>query len=151
MSSIEGLRSPYDKTVGGLHHLGRMIDKIRLKQAGKLPEDFHRNYGLGPGLDGLLCGMLSVKFEAVEARVQAGGTDAEIGEWVLANGLRPSRAQTYIWNEFSRKVGWNDRVSAYLQNAMKEGGFEQSGVVTSLDLIEVSEGRVPPGAAVGKG
>lgn len=121
-----------------------MIDKIRLKQAGRLPEDFHRNYGLGPGLDGLLCGMLGVKFEAVEARVQAGGTDAEIGEWVFSTGLRPNRTQTYIWNEFSRKVGWNDRVTTYLQNTIKEAGLAQSGVITSLDLIEVSEGRVPP-------
>ncbi len=150
MSRIEGLRSPYDKTIGGLHHLGRMIDKMRLKQAGKLPEDFHRNYGLGLGLDGLLCGMLGVKFEAVETRVQAGGTDAEIAEWVFATGLRPNRMQTYIWNEFSRKVGWNDRVTVYLKNTIKEAGFESSGVGTSLDFIEVSEGRVPPPPATGK-
>ncbi len=51
MPQVEGLRSPYDKTAGGLHHLGRMLDKIRLKQAGRLPEDFHRNYGLSGGLD----------------------------------------------------------------------------------------------------
>ena len=38
MPRIEGLRSPYDKTIGGLHHLGRMCDKIRLRHAGKLPE-----------------------------------------------------------------------------------------------------------------
>lgn len=144
MPPVDGLRSPYDKTIGGLHHLGRMIDKIRLKQAGRLPEGFHRNYGLSVGLDGLLCGMLGVKFEDVEARVLAGGADAEIGEWVLANGLRPNRTQAYIWNEFSRKVGWNDRVTAYLQNLMKEAGLADRGVVTSFNLIEVSEGRVPP-------
>jgi hypothetical protein len=151
MPHVEGLRSPYDKTVGGLHHLGRMMDKMRLKQAGKLPEDFQRNYGLGPGLDGLLCGMLGVKFEAVEARVHAGGADAEIAEWVFTTGLRPNRTQTYIWNEFSRKVGWNDRVTAYLQNTIKEAGFESSGAITSLDFIEVTEGRVPPPAVTGKG
>jgi hypothetical protein len=37
MPAVEGLRSPYDKTAGGLHHRGRMIDKIRLRQAGRLP------------------------------------------------------------------------------------------------------------------
>ena len=60
MPAIDGLRSPYDKTVGGLHHLGRMLDKIRLQVAGKLPEEFHRNYGLSVGLDGQLCGSESV-------------------------------------------------------------------------------------------
>src|SRR5688572_8121263 len=58
MPRVEGLRSPYDKTLGGLHHLGRMLDKIRLKEAGTLPEHFHRNYGLSIGLDGQMCGFL---------------------------------------------------------------------------------------------
>lgn len=65
MPRVAGLRSPYDKSVGGLHHLGRMLDKIRLKQAGNLPDDFHRNYGLSIGLDGQLCGFLDVKFADV--------------------------------------------------------------------------------------
>ena len=69
MPAVEGLRSPYDKTAGGLHHLGRMLDKMRLKPAGKLPSDFVRNYGLTFGLDGILCGFLNVKFEEIEVRV----------------------------------------------------------------------------------
>ena len=77
MPRVEGLRSPYDKTLAGLHHLGRMLDKIRLRQASRLPPDFHRNYGLSVGLDGQLCGFLNVPFEEIVARVQAGGTDEE--------------------------------------------------------------------------
>src|SRR5262245_2064407 len=123
MPRVEGFRSPYDKTLGGLHHLGRMVDKIRLKLAGKLPEDFHRNYGLSVGLDGQLCGFLNVKFEEIETRITQGGTDEEIAEWIFARGLRPNRTQTLVWNEHSRKLGWNDRVSAYLQNIKKESGL----------------------------
>ena len=66
MPAIAGLRSPYDKTIGGLHHLGRMFDKIRLMQAGTLPSDLHRNYGLSIGLDGLLCGFLGLEFASIE-------------------------------------------------------------------------------------
>ena len=73
MPIVEGLRSPYDKNAGGLHHLGRMLDKMRLKLAGRLPADFERNYGLTFGLDGILCGFLNVKFEDIEARVAQGG------------------------------------------------------------------------------
>jgi hypothetical protein len=146
MPRVEGFRSPYDKTIGGLHHLGRMIDKIRLKQAGKLPQDYHRNYGLSVGLDGQLCGFLNVKFEDVETRVLQGGTDEEIAEWIFAHGLRPNRSQAHVWNEHSRKLGWNDRVTAYLQGIKKEWGIENLPSCTSFDLIEIGEERPPPPA-----
>lgn len=144
MPRVEGFRSPYDKAAGGLHHLGRMLDKIRLKQAGRLPEDYHRNYGLSVGLDGQLCGFLNVKFEDVEARVAEGGTDAEIAEWIFARGLRPNRMQALVWNEHSRKMGWNDRVSVYLTNIRKEPGCEHHTALTAFDLIEQTEDREPP-------
>lgn len=148
MPAIPGLRSPYDKTAGGLHHLGRMFDKIRLKQAGALPEDMQRNYGLAIGLDGILCSYLGVAFAAFEARVQAGGTDAELAEWVFAEGLRPNRMQAVVWNEYTRKLGWNDRITPYLQKQLRDEGIDPAQVVTSLDLIEVTEGR-PAAAARG--
>jgi hypothetical protein len=144
MPAVEGLRSPYDKSAGGLHHLGRMLDKIRLRQAGRLPGDYDRNYGLSVGLDGQLCGFLGVTFEDVEARVQQGGTDEEITEWIFSRGLRPSRAQVHIWNEHSRKIGWNDRVSSYLAKVKQEEGHaHRTDVVTSFDGIELREGRLP--------
>ncbi|MFI5337021.1 MAG: DUF5069 domain-containing protein [Opitutales bacterium] len=144
MPAVEGLRSPYDKTAGGLHHLGRMLDKIRLRQAGRLPEDYHRNYGLSVGLDGQLCGFLGIEFKEVEARVQAGGADAEIAEWIFSRALRPSRTQAHIWNEYLRKFGWNDRVTAYLRGLQQEMGLGDVPPCTALDLIELNEGRTPP-------
>lgn len=144
MPRVEGLRSPYDKTVGGLHHLGRMLDKIRLMQAARLPEDFHRNYGLSVGLDGHLCGFLNVKFEAVAAKVQEGLADDAVTEWIFATGLRPNRMQATVWNECSRKFGWNDRVTAYLAGIRREPGLGHITALTSFDFIEQTEGREPP-------
>lgn len=144
MPRVEGLRSPYDKNLGGLHHLGRMIDKIRLKHAGRLPEDFHRNYGLSVGLDGNLCGFLGVKFEDIDARVVRGGTDEEIVEWIFAQGLRPTRAQANVWNEYSRKFGWNDRVSSFVAKIKAESGLAAHPACTTFELIELSEDREPP-------
>jgi hypothetical protein len=146
MPQVEGLRSPYDKTLGGLHHLGRMLDKIRLKQAGRLPEDFHRNYGLSVGLDGTLCGFLGVKFEDIEARVQQGGTDEEIAEWIFARGLRPSRTQANVWNEYIRKLGWNDRYGSFIAKIKAEIGRVDHPACTTFELIELTEGREPPAA-----
>lgn len=144
MPRVEGLRSPYDKTLGGVHHLGRMLDKIRLMQAGKLPEHFHRNYGLSIGLDGQLCGFLNVKFDDVVAQVQAGGADVDVAEWIFGTGLRPNRMQTHVWNEHSRKIGWNDRISAYSAKMKLEPGWEHITATTSFDMIEQSEEREPP-------
>lgn len=143
MPVVEGLRSPYDKSLGGLHHLGRMIDKIRLKHAGKLPEQFNRNYGLSVGLDGQLCGFLGVSFNEVEARVLAGGSDAEIAEWILSRGLRPNRTQTFVWNEHSRKLGWNDRITPFLQKQLAEAGLPPGAATVSFDFLELDEGRAP--------
>jgi hypothetical protein len=145
MPRVEGLRSPYDKTLGGVHHLGRMLDKIRLMQAGQLPEHFHRNYGLSIGLDGQLCGFLNVKFDDVVAKVQAGAADADVAEWIFSTGLRPNRMQIHVWNEHSRKIGWNDRVSAYTAKVRQEPGWEHITAGTSFDMIEQSEEREPPG------
>lgn len=142
---IEGLRSPYDQNAGGLHHLGRMLDKMRLKAAGKLPEDFQRNYGLSFGLDGQLCGFLGVEFTAIEARVLQGGTDAEIAEWIFSQGLRPNRQQARVWNEYIRKLGWNDRGAAVIAKVKQESGLtHRDDIETIFDGIEALEGRPSP-------
>lgn len=143
MPQVEGLRSPYDRKAGGVHHLGRMIDKIRLKAAGRLPEDYHANYGLPVGMDGHLCGFLNVEFNDIEARVLEGGTDDEIVDWIFSRGLRPTKMQIRIWNECSRKFGWNDALSKYIQTWKTESGLGDRAIFTSFDLIEAQEGREP--------
>ncbi len=119
-----------------------MIDKIRLKGAGALPEGYHRNYGLSVGLDGQLCSFLNVKFEAVEARVLVGGTDAEIAEWIFAQGFRPNRTQTLVWNEHSRKLGWNDRLTSFIAKVKADSALaHRTDLLTTFDLIDANEGR----------
>ena len=141
MPRVEGFRSPYDRKAGGLHHMGRMMDKIRLMQAGRLPERYHPNYGLGAGLDGQLCGFLGVPFKDIEARVLEGGTDDEIVEWIFSHGLRPNKVQTRIWNECSRKFGWNDAISGYIRRWKEEDGVTDVPECTSFDLIDLYEER----------
>ena len=50
-----------------------------------------------------------------------------------------------MWNEFTRKVGWNDRITPYLQKQIADEGLPADAAQTSLDLIELSEGRPPLG------
>ena len=88
---VEGLRSPREG-VGGLVYFGRMVDKLRLEQAGKLPEDYRAN--LGEGFDKACCDFLGVSYEKLRTRVREGGTDEEIlvgvGRWV-GRGIRRRR------------------------------------------------------------
>ena len=138
---VEGLRSPYQK-VANLYHLGRMLDKIRLQQAERLPSEYLPNFGLSAGLDGHLCGFLSVEFSAVCERVRQGGTDDEIAEWCFQRGLRPSKMQGRIWNEFARKFGYDDVAAKFLARVKAEDGLEhRTDIVTTFELIDLREGR----------
>src|SRR6185295_847208 len=138
---VESLRSPYQKLCG-LYHLARMLDKIRLHQAGQLPAEYHPNFGLSAGLDGHLCGFLGVEFAAVCERVWQGDSDDEVAEWCFQRGLRPTKMQTRLWNEFSRKFGWNDAAGKLVERVKREDGLEhRTDVVTAFDLIDLREGR----------
>lgn len=139
--NVPNLRSPYDQ-VGGLYHFGRMLDKIRLHQAGQLPADYAANFG--GGFDGRTCSFLGVKFDAVVARVQEGGTDDEIFAWCCGTGRRPTADEIEVFNDFMKKRGWNDAASERLAQRVRELGPQWVGKVhTFFDLIEADEGRPP--------
>lgn len=135
-------RSPRIK-VGGLVHFGRMLDKIRAHQRGELPDEYHPNLGLSMGLDGMLCAFLNVPFEEVSRRVGEGGSDEEILEWCFTrSGFRPSKMQARIWNEFARKLGWDDAAGRFLDRVRAEEGITREDLITSFDLIDFREGRL---------
>jgi hypothetical protein len=136
---VPGLRSPYEQ-VGGLYHFGRMLDKIRLHAAGRLPADYHPN--LGVGFDGRCCSFLGVKYEDVVARVKLGGSDEEVLQWCFQNGRKPTEDEIEVWNAFMSKRGWRDGASARLAQRKKEDGLEnRADVQTFFDLIDADEGR----------
>lgn len=138
---VNGLRSPFQKG-SGLYHFSRMLDKIRLHQAGQLPEEYHPNFGLRAGLDGHLCGFLGVEHADVYERVRQGGSDDEVAEWCFQRGLRPNKMQLRIWNEFARKFGWNDVAAKFLARMKQEDGLEhRTDIVTAFELIDLREGR----------
>ncbi len=119
-----------------------MFDKIRLHAAGRLPADFQAN--LGTGFDGRAIAFLWIDYPALVERVKAGGEDDEIAEWCFARGRRPSAEEIEIWNDFMRKRGWNDEVSAKLIQRKAEGGFEnRDDIQTMFDYIDLDEGRDP--------
>lgn len=138
---IPGLRSPHE-TVGGLVFFGRMLDKIRLDAAGRLPP----GYNLGdksPGFfDGRLCRFLRVRYDALREQVLAGATDEQALEWCFSNGRRPDDEEIAMFNDFLRKRGWNDDASQFLEQRKKQFGLaDRADIQTSFDLQDADEGR----------
>ena len=139
-TTIPGLRSPADQ-VGGLVHFGRMIDKIRLHHAGKLPPDFVSN--LGGGFDGRCVHFLRVSYHALVDRVLAGdASDEEVLEWAMQTGRRPDEEETEVWNGFMSKRGWKDEASQRLGERKVESGFQdRADIETFFQYIDADEGR----------
>jgi gluconokinase len=133
--------SPYEK-VGGIVWFPRMLRKIRLRAEGKLPEDYHPYMGMG--FDGRCLRFLRVDYEALVARVLAGGTDAEVLEWCFMRGHRPTEDEILIWNEYMVKRGWRDtdEPPTELQEYKEKYGLgHRTDILTFFDFYEVDEGR----------
>lgn len=135
------LRSPSEK-VGGLFYFGRMLDKIRLHARGELPSDYHPN--LNKGFDEKTVKFLRIGYDDLVARVKQGGSDEEILEWCFTVGRKPTDDDIHAWNEFMRKLGWNDEVSEIVARRKAEAGMaDRSDIRTSFEFIDADEGRLP--------
>lgn len=134
-------KSAYEKT-GGMMYFPRMLDKIRLHEAGKLRVDFIEN--LGRRADGWCVGFLQVSYAQLKARVLTGGSDEEILQWCFTQGRALNEIDLMLWNSFMTKLGWNDFYSARLQQGKTESGLaEREDIVTMVEYFEVDEGRKP--------
>jgi gluconokinase len=147
MPSVSGLRSPYAK-VGRLVYFGRMLDKIRLHAAGRLPTEYQTNLGeVRPNLcDARCCRFLGVKYASLAARTLTGGTDEEVLAWCEARGTPRTDEECDIWSRFMMKAGWRDDRSSVLQDRIREYGLAGKPIHTFFDLFDFDEGRDPAAA-----
>jgi hypothetical protein len=141
---------PYPRSpkifLGGIAHLGRFIDKIRLRHAGRI-QDY--NY-VTVGFDKHLIDFLKIDPKAFEERVLAGGTDADLLEWVRTHGGNPSEQQIAQWSEGLLSSGPKDeparqRFQGRLQDIAAKRGLSVDAlpaVATWADVIELDEGRL---------
>lgn len=136
---MNGLRSPAEP-VGGIVYFGRMLDKIRLHQAGALPPDYHAN--LGGGFDERCVHFLRCSYSSLTDRVKEGGADEELLAWAFGEGQRPDDEQIEVWNEFMRKRGWNDPASPALAQRKAQAGLSHcADIQTFFAFIDADEGR----------
>ncbi len=144
MPHVPGLRSCYS-TVGRLVYVGRMLDKIRLHAAGKLPPDYVANLGDAQFyvLDGRCCRFLGVAYAEIKERALEGGDDEEILAWAHARGTARTDEECHMWNRFILKLGWRDERTAVLPERIRDSGLAGKPIETVIDHIEYDEGRDP--------
>lgn len=143
---IPGLRSPYDQ-VNGLVYFGRMLDKIRLMAAGRLPEGWQPMRGAVKGsFDWRCCEFLKIDYAALEAETLKGGSDESLLAWAYATGRQPTEQEIEVWNGFMTKRGWRDAGTQRLNERLEEIGLPPGTVQTMFEFIEIDEGRLVPGA-----
>ena len=142
MSFVPGLHSPYAK-VSRLVYFGRMIDKIRLHAAAKLPEaDYAAN--LGKGFDSRCCNFLRIHYEELKTRVLRGDlNDEQLLAWADERGGRRSDEECEVWNGFMMKRAWRDASADVLARRIKESALESKPVMTMFDYLDFDEGRDP--------
>jgi len=144
---IPGLRSPFDQ-VNGLVYFGRMLDKIRLAAAGKLPEEWQpmRGTSMKGSFDWRCCLFLKIDYTALEAETLKGDkTDAEMLEWAFQHGRRPDDQEIEVWNAFMTKRGWRDAGTQRLNERLAEIGLPAGTVQTMFEFIDLDEGRLKIG------
>lgn len=142
MPAVPGLRSCYAK-VGRLVYFGRMLDKIRLHAAGRLPAEYHAN--LGNGFDARCCTFLGVAYADLVTRVKQGGSDEDILSWCHERGGARTDDECHVWSRFLSKVGWRDDRTPVLRQRIVEYGLAGKNLTieTFFDLNEYDEGRDP--------
>ncbi|MBX3329613.1 MAG: DUF5069 domain-containing protein [Nitrospira sp.] len=132
--------------LGDIAHLGRFIDKIRLRNAGQI-QDY--NY-ITVGFDKYLIDFLGIDAKAFEQRVLAGGTDEELLAWVTVNGRKPSDQEVAQWSQRLLASGPKDDAARQrFQGRLKDIAAKRGVPVSSLppattwaDVIELDEGRL---------
>ena len=145
MTTAQYPRSPKEQ-VGGLCHLGRLIDKVRMRNAGQI-QDY--NY-LTVGFDKYLLDKMEIKGEDFEKRVLQGGTDAEIADWVQANGKALTDEEKAEWNNMVLTFGPKapmaqqafDRNLAAIAEKRGVSVDQLPSIKTWFELIEHDEDRM---------
>jgi len=143
---IPGLRSPHEQ-IKGLVYFGRMLDKIRLGAAGKLPEAWQAMRGAHDKgtFDARCCRFLQVDYTALEAEtLKNNKSDEQLLEWAFRHGRRPSEEEIEIWNAFMTKRCWRDAVTHRLHQRLADIGLPPGTVQTMFDFIDLDEGRRTP-------
>ena len=125
----------------GWMHLPRLIDKIRLQQAGKLHPDYQPNFC--KGFDGRWLEAAGVDAEKFIEVVRNSVTDGEVCDWVLKNVKQPDSVKAA---HRERMLNYPKKDDAEMQARLKArkeaaGMSNRDDIQTFVDFIDADEKR----------
>ena len=145
MTARQYPRSPKEE-VNGICFLGRLIDKVKMRNAGQI-QDY--NY-LTAGFDKYLLDKLEIKGEEFEKQVLEGGSEEDVANWVKENGKVLTEEEKAEWNNMVLTFGPKapmaqqafDRNKAALAEKRGVSVEDLSHITTWCSLIEHDEDRM---------
>lgn len=130
----------------GVVYFARMIDKIRLHAAGRLPADYVGHLGNTDitSFDSRFCRFWGLDYDQVKARALQGGTAEEIFDDLFAGRQPLNPEQVFVWNLFLLKRGWRDSGTPGVVAEKAAAGFaHRDDIHTYVDMHDAEEGRAP--------
>ena len=132
--------------LGGIAHLARFIDKVRLRHEGQI-QDY--NY-LTTGFDKYLIDFLEIDPDRFAERVLAGKTDEELLEWIRHHGRQVTEEEITEWTQglLTRKPNdeaTRQRFQGRLAEIAKKRGVPVEAlprITTWAEVIELDEERL---------
>ncbi len=135
--------SDYVET-SGINFFARMLDKIRLKAQGLLPDGYNLGLSDPTCFDARFCRFWEIDYDKLRPKTLEGGTNEELLNWCFNGRKFPNQDQILVWNSFLIKRGWRDDGSASLALDKAESGFsDRDDIQTYVDFHDVDEGRAP--------
>src|SRR5437763_15483457 len=95
----------------GLIYFARMLDKITLKSAGKLPPDYFTGVEDSTHFDARCTRCLGWNYYELVKRKLQGGSTEEILEWCFVRDRRPSDEEVSVLYAFLIKRAWRHETS----------------------------------------
>lgn len=137
------LRSPREM-LGGYVILPRLIDKVKLSEAGRLPEEYSsRLLQPAPAFDGRFLAFKKIEPEALRMAILSASDDQEILLWVEQNGIHRSEQEKKDWfRSIEQEIPDPSRLGARRKAYPKVADLFDVARMTVFDLIDLDEGRI---------
>ncbi len=137
------LRSPRE-VLGGFPILPRLIDKIRLHAAGRLPPAYVANLMKPPPfLDGRFLDFVGIPARELEEVVLSSNDDENILDWIRRRGIPRSSGEIGEWRfSIEHAPVAPDRLAHRIRSYPEVAARFDVGRMSPFDLIDLDEGRI---------
>ena len=132
-------RSPYE-VMDGWVHLPRLVDKIRLHEAGQLPDDYQPNY-LHKGFDLAWFKASVVESDTLVGVVLNSITDGQVSDWVKANVNASDEAKAALRGKLLSYGTEGALLELLIKRKAESGLQDRDDIRCMFDYIDADEGR----------